>query len=138
LPHCNPYPGLRGVIVLDNASTHTNPRVVQLIGDYGCLVKAPPPYSPDLSPVELTFSMLKAGCRRHWPQHRDDFDDDFDTDFGGLLAFAIAISGCDEKEERHFRHAGGGYIFEGDGGEIQSRSRGLGEGTNCLRMNSGT
>ncbi len=54
--------------------------------------------------------MLKAWCRRHWPQHHDDFD----TDFGGFLAFAIANSECDKKAERHFRHAGGGYIFEGD------------------------
>ena len=37
-----------------------NPRVVQLIRDYGYLFKFLPPYSPDLSPVELTFSMLKA------------------------------------------------------------------------------
>jgi len=38
----------------------------------------------------------------------------FQGDFGGFLRFAIAHSNCDKKAGEHFRHAAGGYKFEGD------------------------
>ena len=65
LPYCNPYPQPRSVICLDNVSIHLDPRVRDAIEARGCLLRFPPPYSPDHSPIELTFSLLKA-----WMWHR--------------------------------------------------------------------
>jgi len=110
LPHYNPFPSPRSVVYLDNLSIHLDPRVAEAIEGAGCLIKFLPPYSPDYSPIELTFSILKAWMRRYfrrvWPR--------FNNDFGAFLAFAIDQSQCDQYAKNHFRYAGGGYIFKGN------------------------
>ena len=110
LPHCNPYPQPLSAICLDNVSIHLNPRARDAIEAKGCLLRFLPPYSPDYSPIQLTFSMLKAWMRRHFRSFRELFE----GDFGGVLAYAIENSGCDRKATERFRHCAGGYLFEGD------------------------
>jgi transposase len=60
LPYLNPFPQPRSVICLDNLNVHLDHRVREALEGKGCLIKFLPPYSPDYSPIELTFSMLKA------------------------------------------------------------------------------
>ena len=110
LPYCNPYPQPRSVICLDNVGIHLAARVREAIEAKGCLLRFLPPYSPDYSPIELTFSLLKVWMRRHFRSFRELFE----GDFGGFLAYAIENSGCDKKAIEHFRHCAGGYLFEGD------------------------
>ena len=38
----------------------------------------------------------------------------FNGDFGAFLQYAIDQSHCDQYAVAHYRHAGEGYIFEGD------------------------
>ena len=52
------------LVVLDNLSVHKGVRVRQLIEARGCEVFFLPAYSPDYSPIEETFSKLKAFLRR--------------------------------------------------------------------------
>ncbi len=52
------------IVVLDNLSAHTGVRVRQLIEARGCEVLFLPASSPDYSPIEETFSKLKAFLRR--------------------------------------------------------------------------
>jgi transposase len=52
------------IVVLDNVSVHTGARVRQLIEERGCELLFLPAYSPDYSPIEETFSKLKAFLRR--------------------------------------------------------------------------
>jgi transposase len=52
------------IVVLDNLSAHTGARVRQLIEARGCELLFLPAYSPDYSPIEETFSKLKAFLRR--------------------------------------------------------------------------
>lgn len=52
------------IVVLDNLSVHKGARVRQLIEARGCEVLFLPAYSPDYSPIEETFSKLKAFLRR--------------------------------------------------------------------------
>jgi transposase len=52
------------IVVLDNLSAHTGARVRQLIEASGCELVFLPPYSPDSSPIEETFSKLQAFLRR--------------------------------------------------------------------------
>jgi transposase len=49
---------------MDNLQVHKGARVRQLIESQGCQVLFLPAYSPDLSPIEETFSKLKAFLRR--------------------------------------------------------------------------
>jgi transposase len=52
------------IVVLDNLSAHKGARVRQLIEARGCELLFLPAYSPDYSPIEETFSKLKAFLRR--------------------------------------------------------------------------
>lgn len=52
------------IVVLDNLSVHKGVRVRQLIEACGCELLFLPAYSPDCSPIEETFSKLKAFLRR--------------------------------------------------------------------------
>lgn len=110
LPQMNPFPQHQSVVVLDNVSVHCNARIKEVIEAAGCVIEYLPPYSPDYSPIELTFSVLKAWLRRHLRVLRPIFQ----GDFGGLLRHAIERSRCDQYAVEHFKYAAGGYIFEGD------------------------
>ena len=61
----NPFPGPRSVLVMDNASTHYSPLVRKLCREAGVVIEYLPPYSPDLSPIEESFSVLKKWMRRN-------------------------------------------------------------------------
>ena len=46
LPCCEVYPGKNSVIVMDNAGSHTDDRIVNIIRAHGLLVRYLPPYCP--------------------------------------------------------------------------------------------
>ncbi|MGB3280151.1 MAG: IS630 family transposase, partial [Pseudorhodobacter sp.] len=52
------------VVILDNLSTHKSPRAAEALRRRGCWFLFLPPYSPDLNPIEMAFSKLKAHLRR--------------------------------------------------------------------------
>jgi transposase len=123
LPHCNPYPGPNSIIVLDNASSYCNEVIANAIRAKGYLVRYLPPYSPEYSPIELSFSVLKAWVRRRfhdlWPS--------FEGSFGDFLLMCVRRSRCDRFAEAHFRHSGaGGYIFNGDMEKFERELRAFG------------
>jgi hypothetical protein len=62
--YCNAYPGRNSVIIMDNASSHCKPAVEDAILAKGCQIRYLPFYSPDLNPIELSWSVLKAWVRR--------------------------------------------------------------------------
>lgn len=51
------------IVVMDNVRAHKSVRVRELIEARGCHLWFLPAYSPDLSPIELAFSKLKARLR---------------------------------------------------------------------------
>ena len=51
-------------VVLDNLATHRNKEAEALLHAHGCWFLFLPPYSPDLNPIEMAFSKLKAHLRR--------------------------------------------------------------------------
>lgn len=51
------------VVILDNLNTHKNTRAAQALRARGCWFLYLPPYSPDLNPIEMAFSKLKALLR---------------------------------------------------------------------------
>ena len=114
LPLCNPFPGPRSVIILDNAGIHTDPELERIVEAEGCLLRYLPAYSPDLNPEELTFSVLKGWMKRHFREYWPSWG----GDFGSFLSFAINASKCDQFPRQHFKHTGA-YLFEGDLEEVE-------------------
>jgi transposase len=52
------------VVILDNLSTHKSTRAAEVLRRHGSWFLFLPPYSPDLNPIEMAFSKLKAHLRR--------------------------------------------------------------------------
>ena len=54
----------RTVVILDNLAVHKNVEAAKALRERGCWFLFLPPYSPDLNPIEMAFSKLKAHLRR--------------------------------------------------------------------------
>ena len=52
------------VVVLDNLAAHKGPRAAEALKARGAWFLFLPPYSPDLNPIEMAFSKLKAHLRK--------------------------------------------------------------------------
>lgn len=52
------------VVILDNVGFHKSERAEQLVKAKGAWLLFLPPYSPDLNPIEMAFSKLKALLRK--------------------------------------------------------------------------
>lgn len=52
------------VIILDNLATHKSEKAAKILKNSGCWFLFLPKYSPDLNPIEMAFSKLKAHLRR--------------------------------------------------------------------------
>jgi transposase len=52
----NPFPAARSVLVLDNCRIHHNEALTELVRAAGCLILYLPAYSPDMNPIEESFS----------------------------------------------------------------------------------
>ncbi len=52
------------VVILDNLSSHKCPGAAQTLREIGAWFLFLPPYSPDLNPIEMAFSKLKALIRK--------------------------------------------------------------------------
>ena len=52
------------VVILDNLSVHKSDKAAELLRTRGCWFLFLPPYSPDLNPIEMAFSKLKAHLRK--------------------------------------------------------------------------
>ena len=52
------------IVVMDNLSSHTGPRVREMIEAAGATLLYLPPYSPDFNPIENAFAKLKALLRK--------------------------------------------------------------------------
>jgi len=59
------------IVLLDNLSVHKAEEVARLITAAGCQVRFFPSYSPDLSPIELAFSKIKAWLRKAGARTRE-------------------------------------------------------------------
>lgn len=60
------------IVICDNLSSHKVAGVAEAIAKVGATIRYLPPYSPDLNPIELAFSKLKAHLREYSPRTFDD------------------------------------------------------------------
>jgi transposase len=91
------------IVVMDTLAVHRNRRVRELIEAAGCALWYLPPYSPDLSPIELAFSKLKQTLRRAKARTRDALDE----------AIATALHQITPADARgYFVHCGYGVAAQ--------------------------
>lgn len=62
------------VVILDNLSSHKSPKAAAALKQAGCWFLFLPAYSPDLNPIEMAFSKLKAHLRRIGARTIDDLE----------------------------------------------------------------
>jgi len=74
LPFMNPYPGPRSILVIDNCRIHHVDEVQELCDEHGVALRYLPAYSPDMNPIEESFSFVKAWIRRNGDQFREAFE----------------------------------------------------------------
>ncbi|RDI78451.1 putative galacturan 1,4-alpha-galacturonidase C [Venturia inaequalis] len=84
---------------MDNASAHTKAAIQQLVEAHGCQLLILLPYSPDMNPIELTFTELKKWLRRNGQEMLPQF-----RQFNELLEYAVEAI-CRRDAGGHFRKA---------------------------------
>jgi transposase len=52
------------VVILDNLAVHKSKKAAEILQDHGAWFLFLPPYSPDLNPIEMAFSKIKAHLRK--------------------------------------------------------------------------
>jgi transposase len=77
-------PSLRpgDIVVMDNLGAHKNERTLALIEEAGAEVRFLPAYSPDLNPIEMMWSKVKALLRKAQARNHPDL----------LVAIASALA----------------------------------------------
>ena len=67
IPNMQPFDGSnsKSILIMDNCSIHHVDAIKELIQDAGILLIYLPPYSPDLNPIEETFSSVKYYLKDH-------------------------------------------------------------------------
>ncbi|PPQ84932.1 hypothetical protein CVT24_000123, partial [Panaeolus cyanescens] len=65
LPQMNPFPDTHSVLVMDNCRIHHTDTLQEVLNDALVMLLYLPPYSPDLNPIEESFSTWKAYLRRN-------------------------------------------------------------------------
>ena len=96
VPHLKP--GM--LLIMDNAVIHRTKEVAKLVKETGATLLFLPPYSPDLTPIELAFSKVKRILRRM--RETDPFK--LFVNLKGALAM---ITESDAKS--FFKHCGYGH-----------------------------
>jgi transposase len=85
------------IVVMDNLPVHYAETTKALIESVGCFVKFLPPYSPDLSPIELSWSKLKEILRSQGSRTSDALDE--------AITMAVNLI-TDENALNWFNHCG--------------------------------
>ena len=85
------------ILVMDNLSAHKDREALDLLKDAGVTVRFLPAYSPDLNPIELMWSKVKALLRKAEAR----------TNEALLHAIGDALSLVTQKDATHwFAHCG--------------------------------
>ncbi|SRR6266404_4890515 len=75
LRRMNKWPLAHSVLVVDNASIHKVAGIREMVEEHGARLVYLPAYSPDLNPIELAFSSIKAWLRAN----RDRVNQELET-----------------------------------------------------------
>jgi hypothetical protein len=100
----NKWPLPNSVLVVDNAAIHKVAGIRELIEGYGAHLLYLPAYSPDLNPIELAFSSIKAWLRANRARINAELEIDngsvYDAIFGAVYSVTV------DKAKGWYSHCG--------------------------------
>ena len=65
VPHLNPWPLARSIVITDNAKVHAYPELEAAVHVCGARLLFLPPYCPQLNPIEQCFGLLKRWIQKN-------------------------------------------------------------------------
>jgi hypothetical protein len=104
LPLMNKWPLPNSVLVVDNASIQKVAGIRELVEERGMRLMILPSYSPDLNPIELTFSSIKAWVNANRDHVNQEMADE-DGTVNNVLRQAV-YSVTPEEAQDWYKHCG--------------------------------
>ena len=104
LPRMNKWPLPNSVLVIDNASIHKVAGIRELIKECGMRLMFLPAYSPDLNPIELAFSSIKAWLREKCDFVNQEMQNEEGTVYNALWQAVHSVT--PEKASGWYKHCG--------------------------------
>ena len=96
----NKWPLPNSVLVIDNASIHRVDGIREMVEEHGARLVYLPAYSPDLNPIELAFSSIKAWLRAN----RDRINTEGENIYESLWEAVFSVT--QEDARGWFKHCG--------------------------------
>lgn len=104
LPRMNRWPMPHSVLVVDNASIHKVAGIRELVEGHGSCLIYLPSYSPDLNPIELTFSSIKAWLHANRTRVNTDLQSDKGSIYDAFWEAAYSVTS--DKAKGWYHHCG--------------------------------
>ena len=104
LPRMNKWPLPNSVLVIDNASIHKAAAIRELVEECGMRLMFLPAYSPDLNPIELAFSSIKAWLRENRNFVNQEMQGEEGTVYNALWQAVYSVN--PEKARGWYLHCG--------------------------------
>jgi DDE superfamily endonuclease len=104
LPRMNKWPLPNSVLVVDNASIHKVAGIRELVEECGMRLMFLPAYSPDLNPIELAFSSIKAWLRQNRNFVNQEMQGEEGTVYNALWQAVYSVN--PEKARGWYLHCG--------------------------------
>ena len=104
LPRMNKWPLPNSVLVVDNASIHKVAGIRELVEDHGMRLMFLPSYSPDLNPIELSFSSIKAWLHANHDQVNREMESENGMVYNALWQAVHSVT--PEKAQGWYKHCG--------------------------------
>ena len=104
LPRMNKWPLPNSVLVVDNASIHKVAGIRELVEEHGMRLMFLPSYSPDLNPIELSFSSIKAWLRANRDEVNQEMESKNGTVYNALWQAVYSVT--PEKARGWYKHCG--------------------------------
>ena len=104
LPHMNKWPLPNSILIVDNTSIHKVAGIRKLVEEHGMRLMFLPSYSPNLNPIELSFSSIKAWLRTN----RDEVNQEMESENGTVynVLWQAVYSVTPEKARGWYKHCG--------------------------------
>ena len=104
LPRMNKWPLPNSVLVVDNTSIHKVAGIRELVEEHGMRLMFLPSYSPDLNPIELSFSSIKVWLRANRDQVNREMESENGTVYNALWQAVHSVT--PEKARGWYKHCG--------------------------------
>ena len=104
LPRMNKWPLPNSVLVVDNASIHKVAGIRELVEGHGMRLMFLPSYSPDLNPIELAFSSIKAWLHANRDHVNQEMESETGTVYNALWQAVHSVT--PDKARGWYKHCG--------------------------------